>query len=120
MMDMARHRVYDILGERFLSWIFWMIKAGRLWGLHLCPPCTTFSIARTVRGRKERSSSMPYGEPPVTKAIMHGNALFNVCLGMIMAIHRRGWGWAVFEHPKSAYSWKVPFWSKFCSGDGTA
>ena len=44
-VDIQMHQAWDANQDKFLHWMVELIRLGRVWYIHLGPPCTTFSIA---------------------------------------------------------------------------
>ncbi len=40
-VDIKRHRYLDVVRDDFFMWLIDLIRAGRVFYLHLVPPCTT-------------------------------------------------------------------------------
>ena len=64
---------FDLTKLRVLSWIFHLIESGRLFGVALEPPCTTFSITRRPALRSRRC---PFGFDSSDPKTSLGNLLF--------------------------------------------
>ena len=104
----------NLLQESGRQLVLDMIRSGKIWSVHLAPPCSTSSQARSIpaRGRKApvplRSFTHPDGLPGLNMGdkvrISHANILYEFCADAILAAAAAGCMWSI-ENPAGSLFW---------------
>ena len=107
---------YDLTKLHVLSWIYHLIESGRLCGIALEPPCTTFSIMRRPALRSRRC---PFGFDVADPKTLLGNVLFMRALQILKkaSLHCIA---GLLERPFSALSKFLPAYQKALAWPGAS
>ena len=103
-VDRVRHKCWGLLDDVLFGWLLSVVKAGRIFYLHLAPPCTTFSQARRPPLRTRRC---PYGLEPADAETRNGTRLFQRCW-LLLLLQKRAGTQGSLEHPAGAVSQHFP------------
>ena len=104
----------NLLQESGRQLVLDMIRSGKVWSVHLAPPCSTSSQARSIpaRGRQApvplRSFTHPDGLPGLSMRdkvrVSRANLLYEFCAKAILAAAAAGCMWSV-ENPAGSLFW---------------
>ena len=107
----------DVTIPAVLSSILREIRAGRVLGVMLAPPCTTFSTIRALRGAV-RSKTFPWGLAPLpakhAKEVDEANACVKSTIEIVKACLSKQTPFFL-ENPKSSLFWYLPEVQKWFS-----
>jgi len=110
LIDILKSPLWDIRETRVVEWILFLIERRRVFCLHSGVPCTDFSIAKYP---KPRTREEPWGKLPLHPDRHMPNFMLACALSCLLAAVRAKNVAMTHEHPASAFSWQVPFWSWF-------
>jgi hypothetical protein len=86
------------------------VKAGRIFGMMLAPPCSSFSLART-RNSVIRTKENPWGisglDERLQKQVEDGNRVMRACIHLFTTCQQKGVP-AAFEQPSTSYALHTP------------
>ena len=98
----------EVTKHTTLRWIYAELKSGRIGGVMLATPCSSFSLAVSRSGRAIRSKKQPRGLENLTllqeKRIQTGNKTLDVSVQILRWCQRFGVA-AILENPRSSYLW---------------
>ena len=109
-IDLATHKMWDITSLRVVEWLLFLAEHKRVWWWHSGVPCTDFSIAKHP---VVRTHAVPWGFEPKTPGRRGPNFMLAVVASLILVLVRVRFGSLVHEHPASAHSWAIGFWTWF-------
>ena len=111
-IDILAHPFWDLGSCRIVEWLLFLAARRRVWSWHSGVPCTDFSIAKCP---KQRTADAPWGLDPNDPERRLPNFYLAVACCILLAVWRSGFGHATHEHPATAFSWRIPFWSSMAS-----
>ena len=110
--DIANGMQFDLTNEKILFKILSAIRTGKVLGVMIAMPCTSFSVARD-RTAVIRSRDHPWGLPNHqlsdrdAEKIRIGNLCLSVTLRILHACHKHHVPW-ILENPHSSKLWMIP------------
>lgn len=107
--ELERGIQYDLTSRKVRKRLISDIKRGRILGVMLAPPCTTFSIARD-RTKVIRSRAYPWGLPGSLltdverEKVEEGNRCFQAAFEIIDHLNKHRIPW-ILENPATSKCW---------------
>ena len=115
----------DIVNRQNLRRLIFDIRAGRVLGVMLQPPCDTMSAIRNIDRRGPlRSQSHPWGapwvasDPKMLPKVKAGNACARAAAMIAKACISANVPFVV-ENPRASWLWKLPCWTSVVSHPST-
>ncbi len=112
-VDVIHGEVFDLTCKRAQRKLLKLCRRGRIGGVAIDMPCTSFSQARN-RTRVIRTRQYPRGVPDRVdfslndlKTLELGNIFAKFVIRMIRIVHRRSMPWFL-ENPWSSRAWDLP------------
>ena len=116
-IDLAVHPMWDLKDDRIIEWLIFLIHHHRVWGVHSAVAYSDFSArSRPFVG----DHGHPSGHHPCDPQHAEGNFLLGVVCALFIATRVAAFGWMSHEHPATAHSWAISFWSSFVVWDCAA
>ena len=108
--DTRHGAAYDVAAPRNRRAIAADVSAGRILGLMLAPPCSSFSLART-RNSVVRTREEPWGvaglDERLQQQVDDGNRIMRACISLLTLCAKKGVP-AALEQPATSYALKTP------------